>query len=309
VQKFTPLDDGPDGVWTTVADYPSAAAGIAAAWDGGNYIYAAGGSNLTSVYQDAYRYDIVSDQWETIAPLPMPMTYHGGVFIDGRFHVMGGVQEPSTAHFIYDPEADTWSEGPAMPVPNYFATFSLAQTEDRIISVGGGGGYYIWPATDAVQVYDPVMETWLQETPLPFVSGLNAVAGMPDGSVVSSGGFEGYQLFPYTFKGTGFPTGNTRVMPGVNEQQGIAGSPVFHPAYPNPFNARVTLQFTLTEPSRILLTLIDLNGCEVAHLADGLYPSGLGSIHYDAENLTSGIYIAKLKVLDFAYRQKVILIK
>jgi len=43
VQRFIPTGEGPAGVWTQMAHYPIATCDIAAAWDGGNYIYTAGG--------------------------------------------------------------------------------------------------------------------------------------------------------------------------------------------------------------------------------------------------------------------------
>ncbi len=77
IQKFTPLRGGPQGTWERVADYPFAVCGVAAAWDGGNYIYTAGGSSFGRSCSEAFRYDIAANVWETILHLPPYLSlYH-----------------------------------------------------------------------------------------------------------------------------------------------------------------------------------------------------------------------------------------
>ena len=65
-QMFTPDGAGPVGTWELMADYPISACGIAADWDGGNYIYASGGGGIGGTSLNAYRYDIADDTWENI---------------------------------------------------------------------------------------------------------------------------------------------------------------------------------------------------------------------------------------------------
>ena len=309
VQKFTPIDNGPTGVWTTVADYPLAIAGIAAAWDGGNFIYAAGGSNFSNIFPNAYKYDITEDCWTAIAPLPLAMTYHGGAFVDGEFHVMGGVQEPASAHYAYDTSTDSWSAKTPMPIPNYFATFSLTFSENCIISVGGGGGYYNWPATNAVQIYYPSTDSWTQETPLPTEHGLNSAQYAPGGIVINAGGYTGTYLAD-THKGNGFPDGSPPGS-GLNDETIASTSAGFklHPAYPNPFNPEINLRFTLPKAGEVLLIIFDLKGQEVARLIDGLQPAGVHEATFFASDLSTGIYFAHLTCGDLHQTRKLIFIK
>jgi N-acetylneuraminic acid mutarotase len=309
VQKFVPLSGGPTGYWTTVTAYPLQAAGIAAAWDGGNYIYAAGGSNFTEIFSGAYRYDTGSDVWIDIAPLPIPMTYHGGAFVQGKFHVMGGVQEPSTAHFAYDPATDTWTEKADMPIPNHFAAFSLTGNDEFIFSIGGGGGYHLWPATDAVQIYDPVEDTWIQETPLPEANGLNFAAYTPDDAVTSSGGYDGVFFVQQTYKGTGFPGVGTGIEIRVDKSPMQPEGFAFHAPYPNPFNPFTTLKFTIPISTEIQFTVFDLAGSQVAILANEAYQAGTHEICFDASQLSSGIYFARLCTNQFSEVRKLLLIE
>ncbi|MHC4500291.1 MAG: Kelch repeat-containing protein, partial [Planctomycetota bacterium] len=163
VQKFTPTGGGPTGTWTQMAPFPRAACGIAAAWDGGDYIYAAGGNPTPAT--SAYRYSISGNSWSTIANMPDDMNYCGGAFAGGKFHVIGGISNSNT-HYAYDPVTDTWSSAASVPVSLDFATFSVSDDPQKMLmySIGGGGGYGSWPATNAVQVYDPGTDIWTQET-------------------------------------------------------------------------------------------------------------------------------------------------
>lgn len=307
-QKFTPNVHGSRGTWSMAANYPLAVCGIAADWDGDNYIYAAGGSNLTTAYANAYKYDIAADAWTEIAPLPQPMEYHGGAFVEGDFHVMGGVQNPSNAHFAYDPLTDTWSSRSPMPIPNYFAAFSLASNDGYIFSIGGGGGYHIWPATDAVQVYDPLADVWTQETPLPRAFGLNSAASAPGGIVISAGGYDSIYI-NRAFKGEGFPTGGFNSDIGKGNIKPYPLEFTLFRAYPNPFNPSVNFEFTSPLPGAVSIIISDSRGREVER---ALYESGLAGVNritFNAAGLSSGIYFARLSQNGFSHTQKLILIR
>ncbi|MCX6641506.1 MAG: T9SS type A sorting domain-containing protein [bacterium] len=207
VQKFVPTAGGPTGVWTLAAHYPYAAYGICAAWDGGDYIYAAGGFTDTQELSAAYKYQISRDIWDAIADLPVPMGFAGAAFINGQFHVMGG-EDTGNTHFAYNPGTNQWVEKAAVPTVINFATYSVTSNANFIFSVGGGGGYYVWPATNAVQIYNPITDTWAQETALPVARGCNNACWAGNGTVISGGGFvttTGWSTI--TYKGSGFPGG------------------------------------------------------------------------------------------------------
>ncbi len=308
VQIFTPDTIGPCGTWNRVADYPLAVGGIAAAYDGADYIYAAGGGDLVDYYANAYKYDLAADAWSEIAPLPREMAYHGAAFIQGEFHVMGGALEPSNAHYAYDPQSDTWTPRATMPVPNTFAAFSVTSNDNYIFSIGGGGGYHIWQATDAVQIYDPATDSWTQENPLPAAYGLNTAVCAPGGAILSVGGYSDTTYVPRAFKGTGFPTlGNSEV-----EDISLNPAPTgftLNSAYPNPFNNVINFCFNLPLESGISLLLYDLNGKTVADLSPGTLSTGRHTLSFDAANLASGVYFANISDGKSSQTKRVILLK
>ena len=80
-------------------------------------------------------------------------------------------------------------------------------------------------------------------------------------------------------------------------------------AYPNPFNAVTQIRFDLPQTSPVELTIYDLNGRLVEHLASRLFDSGSHSIRYDATHCASGMYLVQLTSGEFSATQKLILLK
>ena len=80
-------------------------------------------------------------------------------------------------------------------------------------------------------------------------------------------------------------------------------------AYPNPFNARTVTSFKLQVSSYVNLTVFDITGREVAKLVDGMKPAGSHQIVFDAKNLTSGVYFARLEAGEFRGARKILLLK
>lgn len=69
---------------------------------------------------------------------------------------------------------------------------------------------------------------------------------------------------------------------------------------PNPFNATMSIQFTLASPGRITLDIYSVTGQTVATIADGLYNAGTHTAVWDGTDSSglpsaSGVYIARLR--------------
>jgi hypothetical protein len=213
LQRFEPTFGGPTGIWSDLAPYPLSVYGACASFDKGNFIYVAGGHTDTQYSLNAYKYDLTNNIWVPIANLPYPMNFSGGAFINGKFHVFGGTDPIGYGmrHVAYDPDFDTWLDMAAVPVPVWFATTSTAYNNDFIFSVGGGGGYGSWPAINAVQVYNPVNNTWSQETPLPVTRGLNFASWTGPQRVTDVGGYASGFFYPDAYRGDGFPLASLNV--------------------------------------------------------------------------------------------------
>ncbi len=202
IQKFVPTGGSPTGTWTSMANYPMARCGIAAAWDGGNFIYAAGGNPASA---DANKYDIANNRWIPIASMTYSESYAGGAFVNGKFYVIGGTSSP-TLNREYDPAADTWTFKTPAPSPLYFPMFNTTNNDHYIFVIGGGGYNTTWPSSNLVHTYNPATDTWFAETPLPLEIGMNSACWVGRGVVMSAGGRNMSIVVNWTFKGENFPS-------------------------------------------------------------------------------------------------------
>jgi len=213
--KFTPTAGGPTGVWTVMASYPQTLTGVCVVWDGGDYLYAAGGDASIGY---AYRYDIAANTWSALPNMPGPCRYAGGAFVDGKFHIIGGVAGAGNQHYAYDPATSSWSTLTVVPQIPYFTLFSTTGNDQYLILIGGGGGYSSWPALNAVQLYDPSTDTWFQETPLPTAAGNNSGtwlgSGFRTGGALSAGGYNLGQVGT-TYRGSNMPGGSPPESPAA----------------------------------------------------------------------------------------------
>ena len=68
--------------------------------------------------------------------------------------------------------------------------------------------------------------------------------------------------------------------------------------YPNPFNPSTAIPFQLPKGARVRITVFNLLGQEVAHLADGLYEPGYHEVTWNAAGCASGMYVYQLEARD-----------
>ncbi|HWA07319.1 MAG TPA: T9SS type A sorting domain-containing protein, partial [Ignavibacteria bacterium] len=65
--------------------------------------------------------------------------------------------------------------------------------------------------------------------------------------------------------------------------------------YPNPFNPVTKITFSIPENAYVSLRVYDIQGREVAVLADSEYYSGSYEVSFDASSLASGVYFCVLE--------------
>ena len=84
---------------------------------------------------------------------------------------------------------------------------------------------------------------------------------------------------------------------------------ILHPSFPNPFNASTIITFELQVDSYVELVVYDVMGREVASLVNGYSSLGEHAVVWDAGELSSGVYFARLYAGELMKTQKLILIK
>jgi len=85
------------------------------------------------------------------------------------------------------------------------------------------------------------------------------------------------------------------IVSGVHNHSGdLSPKMTLHPNYPNPFNAQTVIQYELSKSEEIQLSVYDLLGNEVTMLVKGVRGAGWHSAVFERENLSTGVYFARL---------------
>ena len=79
--------------------------------------------------------------------------------------------------------------------------------------------------------------------------------------------------------------------------------------YPNPFNPTTTIKYEIPENAYIELKVFDVLGREVEQLVGNYQTAGKYMATFNAEGLTSGIYIYQLKANNYLFTKKMVLLK
>ena len=79
--------------------------------------------------------------------------------------------------------------------------------------------------------------------------------------------------------------------------------------YPNPFNASTVLDFSIIQPGHVKLNVYNLLGQHVETLVDGDYQAGQYSVTWDAGDMPSGAYFARLETEHETGNVKMMLLK
>jgi hypothetical protein len=79
--------------------------------------------------------------------------------------------------------------------------------------------------------------------------------------------------------------------------------------YPNPFNSRTTLKYQLPIDRTVRLDIFNAAGQKVATLVNESQEPDEYEVVWDAGNLASGIYFARLKVAQYVFTKKLLLLK
>jgi uncharacterized repeat protein (TIGR01451 family) len=156
--------------------------------DGINY-YAIGGWDDGYQPTDANeRYDACTDQWETMAPLPQPLTNLGAAALDGKIYTVGGMDASysyTATVYAYDPISDAWSSAADFPTPLTGGAVAAANGKLYVF----GGVLENNEFSDKTYEYAPTSNTWTEKSPLPGGKRVYAAAAETDGKIYVVGGW------------------------------------------------------------------------------------------------------------------------
>ena len=80
-------------------------------------------------------------------------------------------------------------------------------------------------------------------------------------------------------------------------------------AYPNPFNPVRSFTYTLADDGMVHVAVYDVNGRQVGELVNGFKLAGSYPVMWDANDLSSGVYMLNMIAGDYSTVQKIMLIK
>lgn len=83
----------------------------------------------------------------------------------------------------------------------------------------------------------------------------------------------------------------------------------FFTSYPNPFNFITALSFDLPVTSAVRLEVFDILGRRMAIVVNEVLHAGTHTYLFDASTASSGMYIARMRVADEIFLQKLVLVK
>jgi hypothetical protein len=81
------------------------------------------------------------------------------------------------------------------------------------------------------------------------------------------------------------------------------------PAYPNPFNPTTNIDFSVSEAGYASVKVYNLMGQVVGTLIDGMVDADTYSLTWDAQHLSSGVYMIKAESNGQVATQKIMLLK
>jgi len=157
---------------------------VAEGWDGQF------GSDSNAPTKVLEIYDPATDSWASGTSSLIARGLSATAVIGGKLYVAGGTAA-GYANFadleIYDPGTNTWSTGASLP--NQLTSAGGAAFNGKFYVVGGyvGPSAYNNQITAAVQIYDPVLNTWSTGTPMPTARA-NMVVGVISGKLCVTSG-------------------------------------------------------------------------------------------------------------------------
>ena len=173
--------------WAQKADMPTGRHSFGACvvdWK----IYAAGGRYTGNLLTE---YDPATDTWATKANMPTSRMALAAAAANGKVYAMGGVMaayQPAVhAMQEYDPVTDTWTRKEDMPTARLGLGASVV--DGKIYAIGGmTSGSDFWSGMQsAVEVYDPLTDTWSTGADMPTAR-LWFTTSVVDGKIYAIGG-------------------------------------------------------------------------------------------------------------------------
>lgn len=234
----------------------------------------------------ANQVQVTSVETSVVAKLPDKQVVTGDEFkVDLTLHTKGQDVHSYDFQLDYDPDVLTFIDASTPYLPNSWMLFFNADSLG-LIEYGGmdgsGGDFPI--RTDTVETivqftFKAKSETGVGETPIEF------------GNKYNTGDREGRDLKTSVIDGKVYMQVVSSI---VENPESIPNGFALNQNYPNPFNPTTTIPFTIVSPQEVSLDIYTIDGKFVENLYNKFTSTGYYNLTWDASNLPSGVYVAKL---------------
>jgi len=287
-------------------------------------------------YQEGYTY--MADKLETL----QSYIYNGGkVIYSGRRLFSGSFGQPTSTYvtpLLSDSNIDQWLIT-NLQLEAIFASNRLsAQQYPEFIQAASEAPEFpdlyvdtnrVAELNDPIYPHDYLMEVDGMEASSEAEVFYSFVSGLPDSSLLNGMAVGVRYLSPiYANTMITFPLYamqpyeevmdlarqllddiDVGVETGASPPEGIPRKIALKPNYPNPFNAQTTFEFELPGRQHVVLNLYNIQGQLVDRLVDASFEAGRHQVTYNANQLSSGIYFARMQVDGALLTRKVVLLK
>lgn len=212
---------------------------------------------------------------------------------------------------LYNPSTGDWyvrtSNGSAFAYPS-----GSNNSADRWQAAWTGSGYipFVGDFNDDGKTDIGLRNPALGDHWVRLSNGLSFTQPNPDNWQAGWGASSSFQLLTGRFGSGG--SGGSQALPSPKRETASGPSmplELFVRSYPNPFNPRTTIHYTLPAASRVTLRIFDLQGRKVATLVDAEQRAGQHEVVWEAQNVASGVYLYRLETPTRSETRKMVLLR
>jgi hypothetical protein len=188
----------------------------------------------------------------------------------------------------------------------YWDTFDSLLTDPEFLRMVAGGSRY-----HCLNTYGSRLHCWdirfaIDSMATPQIVTVDTGYDPVNGSILFGlvGGVE--VVIPQFIPGAiyyGIPT------PTSEDDRALPSDIVYLQSYPNPFNASTSIEITLPDAADIDLAVYNILGQKIAVLFDGQKTEGRHSVTWNAGDMPSGVYFARLEIGRYSKNIKIVLLK
>ncbi|HUF10208.1 MAG TPA: kelch repeat-containing protein [Rhodothermales bacterium] len=298
-----------ENVWTELtppAPVPNIRYGVASVFDplARNLVTFAGFTDQGR-FDDTWAFDVEQNAWSDVTPDmgPMQRCLHTASYDAGthRMLIYGGQRSgPLGDLWSFDLSSGEWTEllsSTTPPEGRYFAASVYDETNDRLLVFGGNRG----SAGLSNEVWSFAASTagWMLESPSGTSpearQGAVAVYVESEDRVIFFGGQGSTHLNDVW--SLDLESATTSFEPDETPRQTTLR---LYPNYPNPVASSTTIEYELERAMPAAITVYDLQGRAVNHLAEGMHAAGRHAVTWDGRDaaghrLAPGVYICRLR--------------